>query len=121
MADLLKILKEGQVPKAPTPAVDTAEQDEQEMPTLSPQIKQAQETARHTRALLDSQGWCLWKCSTLGGDIIAVVRDENVEGVPEGYPVYTEVELVELCQDDVSKATMRLAHEAKRLAGAKVL
>lgn len=80
---------------------------------------QAEETARHTRELLDSQGWCLWKCNALGGDVIAVVIDESVEGV-EGYPVYTEAELEELCQDDVSEATLRLVHEAKRLAGAKV-
>ncbi|GAI49882.1 unnamed protein product, partial [marine sediment metagenome] len=28
---------------------------------------QAEETARRTRELLGNQGWCLWKCSTLGG------------------------------------------------------
>ena len=37
----------------------------------------------------------------------------------EDYPVYTELE--ELCQDDVSEATIRLVHEAKKLAGAKVV
>ena len=80
----------------------------------------AEETARRTRELLATKGWCLWKCSTLGGDIIAVVRDENVEKVPEGYPVYTEAELEELCQDDISNATIRLVHEVKKLVGAKV-
>ena len=70
--------------------------------------------------LLTTRGWCMWKCSTLGGDIIAVVRDENVEGVPEGYPAYTEAELEELCQDDVSEATLRLVNEGKKLARAKV-
>ena len=83
-------------------------------------LYQAEEVARHTRELLAIQGWCLWKCSRLGGEIIAVVRDENVEGVPESYPVYTEAELEELCQDDVSEASLRLVHEAKKLAGAKV-
>ncbi len=81
----------------------------------------AEETARRTRELLVSQGWCLWKCSALGREVIAVVLDENVEGAPEGYPVYTVAELEELCQGDVSESTLRLVHEAKKLAGAKVL
>ena len=82
-------------------------------------LARAEETARRTRELLNSQGWCLWECSTLAGDIIAVVRDENVEKVPEGYPVYTEAELAELCQEGIGNATIRLVHEAKKLAGAK--
>ena len=80
----------------------------------------AEDVAECTRELLASRGWCLWKCSALGGEVIAVVRDENVEGVPEGYPIYTEVEMAELCQDGVSEATLRLVHEAKKLAGAKI-
>ncbi len=81
----------------------------------------AEETAQRTRELLATRGWCLWKCSALGGDIIVIVLDKNVEGVPGGYPVYTEAELEELCQADVSEATLRLVHEAKKLAGAKVV
>lgn len=80
----------------------------------------AEVIAERTRELLTTRGWCLWKCSNLGGEVIAVVRDENVEGVPESYPVYTETELEELCQDGVSEASLRLVHEAKKLAGAKV-
>lgn len=83
-------------------------------------VVQAKEVARRTKELLDSQGWCLWKCSTLGGEVIALVTDELTEGVPEGYPTYTEAELAELCQDGVSEATIRLVHEAKKLVGAKV-
>lgn len=60
----------------------------------------AEETAQRTRELLESRGWCLWKCSTLGGEVIAVMLNENAEGVPEGYPVYTEAELEELCRND---------------------
>ena len=84
-------------------------------------IARAEEVARHTREFLATQGWCLWKCSVLGGEIIARVLDENVEGVPGGYPVYTIVELEELCQGDISEATLRLVHEAKRIAGAVVV
>lgn len=80
----------------------------------------AEEVFWRTRELLNSQGWCLWKCSTLGGEVIAVVRDDLVKGVPEDYPVYTEAELEELCQDDVSEAALRLVQEAKKIAGAKV-
>lgn len=83
-------------------------------------LAQAQEVARCTRELLVMQGWCLWKCSTLSGDIIAVVLDEDVQEVPEGYPIYTVGELEELCQDDISDSTLRLVQEAKKLAGAKV-
>jgi len=84
-------------------------------------LAQAEETAQRTKKLLVTRGWSLWKCCTLGGDIIAVVSGENVEGVPEGCPVYTEAELEELYQDGVSGATLRLVHEAKKLAGAKVV
>ena len=80
-------------------------------------LAQAEEVAWRTRELLASKGWCLWKCSTLNSEVIAVVRDENVEGLPEAYPAYTEAELEELCQDDVSEATLRLVYEAKKLAG----
>lgn len=82
-------------------------------------LAQAEETARRTRELL--VGWCLWKCSTLGGEVICVVRDELVEGVPEGYPIYTEAELEALFWTDASGATLRLIHVAKKLAGAKVI
>ena len=84
-------------------------------------LAQAQEVTRHTRELLNSQGWCLWKCSALGGEVIAVVRDELVNEIPDGYPVYTEAELEELCRDDVSESTLRLVHEAKKIAGAVVI
>lgn len=50
----------------------------------------------------------------LGGEVIAVVGDENVKGVPQGVPVYTEAELEELFKDDISEATLRLVHEAKK-------
>ncbi len=84
-------------------------------------LAQGEEVARRTRELLATRGWCLWKCSTLSGEVIAVVRGESVKGIPEGYPVYTEAELEQLCQDDVSDAALRLVYEAKKLTGAKVM
>ena len=80
-------------------------------------LAQAEAVAEHTRELLTTRGWCLWKCSSLGRDTIVVVRNESVIGYPEGYPVYTEAELEELCQDGVSEATIRLVHEAKKHGG----
>jgi len=81
----------------------------------------AQETARRTNELLAGRGWCLWKCAALDNDLIAVVRDEFVKGVPEGYPVYTEDELKEMFRDGVSATTIKLIHEAKKLTGAIVV
>ncbi len=80
----------------------------------------AEEAARRTRELLATQGWCLWECSALNREVIAVALDGNVEGVPEGYPVYTVGELEYLCRDDISEATLQLLHEAKK-AGAEII
>jgi hypothetical protein len=74
------------------------------------------EIAWRTEELLSTQGWCLWRCSNLDGDIIAVVRDESVGSMPDRYPVYTEKELEQLAS--VSDSTLRLVHEAKKMAGA---
>lgn len=52
-------------------------------------------------------------------EVIAVTRDELVEGVPVGYPVYTKQELELLLEAD--DAAVRLVHEAKKLAGARVI
>lgn len=76
--------------------------------------------ALHTRRLLSSRGWHLWKCDVLGGEVIVVVRDEKVAGVPEGYPVYTEAELKKLFSEDINESTLRLIHEAKKHGGAVV-
>ena len=84
-------------------------------------LAQAEEVARHSRQLLATQGWCLWKCGALGDEVIAVVVDENVEGVPRGCPTYTELELEELTRGNIAVSTLRLIHEAKKLAGAVVI
>jgi len=84
-------------------------------------LAQAEEVARHSRQLLATQGWCLWKCGALGDEVIAVVVDENVAGVPRGCPTYTELELAELTRGNIAGSTLRLIHEAKKLAGAVVM
>jgi hypothetical protein len=77
--------------------------------------------AHHTRELLSTRGWCLWKCKSLGGDIVVVVGAEGAEGMPDGYPVYAEAELAELFRRNISQATLRLVHEAKKQVGAVVV
>ena len=84
-------------------------------------LAQAEEVCQRSRGLLITQGWCLWRCTVLRGEVIVVARDGEVTGMPSGIPVYSGDELQELCQDDVSDATLRLVHEAKKLAGAKVI
>jgi len=84
-------------------------------------LAQAQEVAECTQEFLTTRGWCLWKCSRLGEEVVAIVRDESVNGVPGGYPVYTETEIAELFKGDIKESTLRLVHEAKKLVGAKVI
>lgn len=75
--------------------------------------------AEQTRELMETQGWCLWRCETLHGEVIVVLRDELVDAAPPGYPVYTLAELQEL--EVMDNAAIRLVHEAKKSAGAKVI
>jgi hypothetical protein len=74
-----------------------------------------------TAELLASQGWCLWQCSALDGEIIALVRDESVKDVPAGYVVYTQAEMEEVGRHKVSQATLRIIHESKKRAHAKLI
>ena len=82
-------------------------------------LAQAEEAARRTRELLDAQGWCLWRCSTLKNEVICVTMDNGDERAPWGYPVYTQTELELLSSAGAS--TLRLVHEAKKRAGAIVI
>ena len=79
----------------------------------------AEVVAERTEELLMTRGWCLWRCRVLSGEVIALIRDELVEGVPVGYPVYTKQELELLLEAD--DAAVQLAHKAKKLAGARVV
>ncbi len=81
----------------------------------------AEDTARRTGELLGKRGWCLWKCGALDGDIIVVCRDEVSAGYPKGYPVYIEYELDMLGRDKANHDSLRLIHEAKKLAGARLV
>lgn len=88
---------------------------ESELAQLERKLEEAEGIARRTEELLVSRGWCLWRCNALGGDIIALARDEGVDGIPEGMPVYTEAELGKLFSNkSVTQATLRLIHEAKK-------
>lgn len=83
-------------------------------------LSNAQEIVRRTKEYLATRRWCLWQCGALDGEIITLVRDTNVEGMPQDYPIYTENELEKLFSNDVSNSTLRLIHAAKKWAGAVV-
>jgi len=82
------------------------------------QLVQAQGVATETRELLETQGWCLWRCRALDDEVIVVASNEHASGCPDGYPVYTELEMSYLLEADDS--TLRLVHQAKKLSGATV-
>lgn len=84
-------------------------------------LTQAQEVGWRTWEFLITPGWCLWKCEALDGDTI-LIADNFAEDLPDGYPIYSMSELEILFSGDkpVSCNTLRLVHEAKKLAGAKV-
>lgn len=71
----------------------------------------AQETADKTKEALTYKGYCYWKCSELNGEIIAVVKNKGFR--PRGFEgvVYTERELIEMCESE----SFRVIHEAKKL------
>ncbi|MDO8688578.1 MAG: hypothetical protein Q7R39_00950 [Dehalococcoidia bacterium] len=82
---------------------------------------EAAETALLTVGLLATQGWCLWQCQKLDGQVIAITRDEKASGVPHEVAIFTEAEMRELFRRPVSTGLLKLVLEAKRLAGARVL
>jgi hypothetical protein len=91
---------------------------EKELARLEEELRQAQEAATRTRELLETRGWCLWRCRALDDEVIVVLRDELVDGFPAGYPTYLEQELE--CLLEVGDSALKLIREAKKLAGATV-
>ena len=74
----------------------------------------AEETARLTKELLATRGWCLWQCRAFDGERIAIVRDGGVHGVPPSYPAFMRQELRRLFRHGVTGSALRLVLEAKR-------
>lgn len=91
---------------------------EKELARLEEELRQAQEAATRTRKLLETRGWCLWRCRALDDEVIVVLRDELVDGFPAGYPVYLEQELE--CLIEADDSALKLIHETKKLAGATI-
>jgi len=81
---------------------------------LDEKLQQARAVANRTRELLDTRGWCTWRCQALRGEVIVLARDSHVTGFPTGLPLYTEAELLELTTGRVRPSTIRLVHEAKK-------
>ena len=78
-----------------------------------------EEVGVRTSELLGEQGWCLWQCEVLDGDVILVVDETFTKEMPKEHEVYTVRELFLLLK--VDETTIRLVHEAKKLGGAVVL
>lgn len=91
---------------------------EKELARLKEELRRAQEAAARTRKLLETRGWCLWRCRALDDEVIVVLRDELVDGFPADYPTYLEQELE--CLIEADDSALKLIHEAKKLAGATV-
>ena len=81
-----------------------------------PDCEEAAAVARCTEQLLATQGWCLWQCQALGGEVIVIAGDQGIEGMPQCYVVYTDGDLRELFGEgrSVDTATLRLVHEARK-------
>jgi len=94
--------------------------DAKKEPASIPSPIQQPDEPDPTFELLATQGWCLWQCDALDDEIIALVRDESVKDVPEGYVVYTKAEMEEIGRFKVPQSTIRLVHEAKKRHAATV-
>jgi len=100
--------------------LDTS-QWEDDLQKLELSLQQAEELVRYTYQQFAVMGWCLWKCESLGAEVMVVTRDDKVTGIPTGLPVYTEAELIELHRGSLSRSIMRLVHEAKKRTTARVI
>jgi len=94
---------------------------EKKLARLEQKLQEARAVANRTRELLDTRGWCKWQCEALRGEVIVVARDAQVTGMPAGFPVYTEAELLELTSGRVRPSTIRLVHEAKKTMHATII
>ncbi len=97
--------------------IETEKIDET-MPLVLSQ-EEAEEVSINTLLNIQRQGYCLWKCSALNGDIIMVIDGPISENVVILYPVYTLEELDLLMKLDDS--TIRLVHLTKKLGGSELI
>ena len=81
-------------------------------------LVQAQEVAATMHELMETRGWCTWRCRILDDEVIVVSSDELASGYPDNYPVYTELELTYLLE--ASDSALRFVYQVKKLAGATV-
>lgn len=83
-------------------------------------ITEAAEVVEFTRNRLDGIGWCFWTCTRFNNEDIILLRDESITDYPKGYPTYTEDELKQMADMDLSVGEHRRINEIKKLTGAKV-
>jgi len=85
-------------------------------------VMEAHRTAWDTEDILATQGWCLWQCDTLDGEVVVIIRDEGRSDIPHQYTRYTENEIHTIFGHNhrINNAHIRLIHRAKK-NGARVL
>ena len=79
--------------------------------------EEAEKVAQETRALISTQGWCLWRLRNVKGHKICLIRDYKVQNYPEEYPAFSLEEL-EMLPDDFPNSTLNLIIRAKILGDA---
>ncbi len=94
----------------------------QELLTYLEKRRRAEEKAAEVARALEEDGWGLWWCE-LFGEAVAFIRDESFRAsVPAGVVVYTKQEIDTLwAAEGPSDAQLRLIHEAKKIANARVI
>jgi hypothetical protein len=86
---------------------------------------EAEKLIQDTLAAIDQTGFCLWTCSNLGGAVICVIPDNDIEDangrlkisweqfmIMQEYPVYTldELRLLSQTGDWTQKVVLDLKH-----------
>ncbi len=68
---------------------------------------------------LDAQGYCLWRCVLLRGEIMMLVRNDLSENIEARYPLYTLEEVERLAE--LQESTIRLIYHIKKQSGGAVI
>jgi hypothetical protein len=94
---------------------------QQQLALLERTLAQAREVASLTLQLLHFQGWCLWQCCRPINEVIVVASNDQVAGMPEGLPIYTQAELEMLANANPATSTLRIICEAKKRRGVRII
>ena len=82
-------------------------------------LDDAEQVANETLQAIDFQGFCLWRCTLLRGEIMMLVRNDLSENIETRYPLYTLEELEMM--DELPASTIRLIYHIKKKSGDAVI